>query len=127
MALLVLGATLLEWVVFIWICFSIPLYIIVLFIFIKHRKEEPFNQPFFKICISVGVIDMALVIVGYPVLHFRRWGWIDWSPLYRSSAFGWWFRLMPYALIWFFSSARCGLIGVESFCEHRISIQRCKF
>ena len=96
----VAGATILEWIVLMWVCFSIPLYIIVLFLLIKYRKDAPFDGPFFKLCISLGVADLITIIFAYPLLCFRVWGWIDYHPMFYHPTLSWWFRVLPYFVAW---------------------------
>ena len=112
------GATPFEWVVLFCNCFSMPLYLITIFILIKNRKVEPFNNPFFKLYISAGVSDF-LVNIWFYSFCVRIWGWVDWHPLFYHPTLSWWFRMLTY-INWFNGVAQVNgvaVVAINRFCN----------
>lgn len=64
-----------EWICFIFVSISFPVYVFYIFILIRYRNTRELKGTFFQLCISIGVGDIISMINNYVGYRFPSWGW----------------------------------------------------
>ena len=62
-------------VMLVFVAFSIPFYILFLLTIFINRHKEPFNSPFFILCFSLGLADVATLFHTYIFVKAPGWSW----------------------------------------------------
>ena len=62
-------------VMLVFVAFSIPFYILFLLTISINRHKEPFNSPFFILCFSLGLADVATLFHTYIFVKAPGWSW----------------------------------------------------
>ncbi|CAI5448256.1 unnamed protein product [Caenorhabditis angaria] len=66
-----------ETVQFIFVSFTFPFYLIILFFLVDSQKQksDKLRSPFFKLCISTAIVDIWTLLTNYFGAMFPKWGW----------------------------------------------------
>jgi hypothetical protein len=78
---------------------SLALYLAIIVLLIKRRNEKNFSSPFFKIFISLGLIDICQLVSSYVTLRFPMFGLF---PSLYNGEFGAWLAKYACFAVWFF-------------------------
>uniref|UniRef100_A0A8R1IX00 Uncharacterized protein n=1 Tax=Caenorhabditis japonica TaxID=281687 RepID=A0A8R1IX00_CAEJA len=71
------------------VCFTIPFYVYVMYCMIdaQLRGIEELSSPFFKLCVSAGVMDICTLLNNYLGAMFPKWGWAISVYLYLDELY----------------------------------------
>ncbi len=86
-------------VLFVLAIVSLTLYLAIIVLLIKRRNQKHFNSPFYKIFVSLGLIDISQLVNSYVTLRFPMFGLF---PSLYDGEFGDWLAKYACFSVWFF-------------------------
>ncbi|CAD6199244.1 unnamed protein product [Caenorhabditis auriculariae] len=98
-------------------CFTVPFYIFLMFFMIEAQRKgvADLASPFFKICITSGVIDLITLLNNYFGAVFAKWGFFHSFYLFFGISYA---HLYLY-IAW--STGVCQAMSVSVLATNRLS------